>query len=272
MSWSNKIIGKISEQAEPVFRFGGWEQLGAQVRPKDERSVEQLYATIDALAERNPSVKEFVKDLKSMNPKYLGLAADTMELGSRSEMLMTNIDMNKVSPQTGKSLLQHLLGIYPKASKENPQALDFAQEVINNTDTLTSKYFLADLNGIFEVPQAAKHLEALKPMIKPIAEATINGGYLGTFEKQKNFVNLINGILTPQAKPEKISLLPKLCEIVDKAKGTYEIILNKFVQSNAPLRQVEQNLEILPRVLQNAEKQGKSIDIVDFVNNNVNLV
>lgn len=61
-------------------------------------------------------------------------------------------------------------------------------------------------------------------------------------------------------------------EIVDKAKGTYEIILNKFVQSNAPLRQVEQNLEILPQVLQNAEKQGKSIDVVDFVNNNVNLV
>ena len=272
MSWSSKIINNVSKQAEPVFRFGGWEQLGAQVRPKDERTVEQLYATIDALAKRNPAVKEFVKDLKSMNPKYLNLAADTMELSSRSEMLMTDIDMNKVSPQTGKSLLQHLLGIYPKASKENPQALDFAQEVINNTDTLTSKYFLADLNEIFEVPQAAKHLEALKPMVKPIAEATINGGYLGTFEKQENFVSLLRGVLTPQAKPEKISLLPKLSEIADNAKGTYKIVLNKFVQSNTPLRQVEENLEILPQVLQNAERQGKSIDIVDFANNNVNLV
>lgn len=284
MSIVNKLFGrgasKLNEAAQklvketPVYRFNnGFQTLGAQVRPKDERTTAQLCATIDALAERNPAVKEFVKDLKSMNPKHLGLAADTIELAGRSEMLMTNVNMNKVSPQTGKSLLQHLLGVYPKASKENPHAMEFAQEVINNTDTLTSKYFLGDCLGYFEHPEVGEHLKALKPMIKDFAEATINGGYLGTFERQANFTELIKGVATPQSKPEKIALMPKLCQAVDSVpEGNFEIVLNKFAMSDTPLKQVKENIEILPQVLQNAHRQGKSIDVVDFVNNNVNLV
>lgn len=273
--YGNNVIegcSKIVKEETPVYRFGGFEQLGAQVRPKDTRTPSQLCATINALAEKNPAVKEFVKDLKSMNPKHLGLVSDTIELASRKEMLITDVNMNKVIPQTGKSLLQHLLSVYPKASKENPHAMEFAQEVINNTDTLTSKYFLAVLNGIFTTPQAGKHLEALKPMVKPLAEATINGAYLGTFEKQMNFINLINGILTPQTKPEKIALMPKLCQAVDRVpEGNFEIVLNKFAMSDTPLKQVEQNIAILPEVAHESVKQGKSIDVVDFVNSNVNF-
>lgn len=66
-----------------------------------------------------------------MNPKYLSLAVDTMELASKRDFTMTDINMNKVIPNVGKSLLEHLLSIYPKASKENPKAMEFAQEVIN---------------------------------------------------------------------------------------------------------------------------------------------
>lgn len=274
---SPKLQNTVQEAVKeiPVYRLCGMQRFGAHVRPKDTRTTGELLATIDALAERNPSVTEFVKEIKTMNPEHLGLAADTLELANCSEMLMssTNINMNKVAPQTGKSLLQHLLSIYPKASKENPKSIEFAQEVINNTDTLTSKYFLADCHGYFEVPQAAQHLEALKPMVRPFAEATLDGGYLGTFEKQKNFTDLIKGILTPKAKPEKISLMPNLYETVENVPKTnnFRIVLNKFAESDAPIKQVKENIEVLPQVLQNAVSEGKKFDVVDFVNKNVNL-
>ena len=256
----------------PVFRFGGFEQLGAQVRPKDERTPAQMLATIDYFAQRNPVINKFMADIKEMNPKHLGLVADTVELASRQEMLMTDVDMLRVS-LTGKSLLEHLMSVYPKASKENPKAMEFAQEVINNTDTLASKYFLADMNGIFGCKEAAEHLDAIKPLIKPFAESTLKGGYLGTFEKEANFVGLIKGILTPQAKPEKIRLIPKLVEATDAApdKINCKIVLNKFAMSDTPIEQVKENIEILPAILKNSENIDKEIDVVDFVNKNVNL-
>lgn len=269
------IFNKVSSvlaTTEPVYRFNqGMQSIGAQVRPKDTRTTEELLATIDALAKRNPAIQDFVEDLKTMNPKYLGLAADTMELASRCDMTMTNIDMNKVVPQTGKSLLQHLLSIYPKASKENPKAMEFAQEVINNTDTLTSKYFLGDCCGYFEVPQAAQHLEAVKPLIKPFAESTINGGYLGTFERQANFTNLIKALINPQTDPAKISKIKTLMNLTDNAKGTYPIGIDTLAKSNESIEKINKNIEILPQVIENADKSGKTFDLADFVTKNINL-
>jgi hypothetical protein len=129
------------------------------------------------------------------------------------------------------------------------------------------------MNGIFNAPQFAQHFEATKPLIQPIAEQTLSGGYLGTFEKQQNFTSFIKNLLTPKSNPEKIALIPKLCEATDKVQNaTFAIDLDKFVQSNSSIKQVEENLTILPKVAQNAANNGKMINVVDFVNNNVNLV
>lgn len=270
MGLINKLGSGLADK--PVFRFSGWEKLGAQTRPADTRTETQLLATIDALAEKNPSVKTFIKDLKEMPPKYLGLAADTMELASRREMLMTDIDMNEVSPQTGKTLLQYLLGVYPKAAKENPAAMDFTKAVINNTDTLTSKYYLADFSGIFNIPQAAKHLRALEPSIKDIADSTINKGYTGDFTPQKNFMNMIDSLIHPEAKPEKIALLKNLGNAADKIAGEKNpVYVDRFTRSDAPLEQVKQNLARLSEGQKAAKAEGKTFDIVDFVNYNTNF-
>ena len=283
MAILNKIFGSsavkptieiLEKKAEPVLRFGGgFEKLGVQTRELDTRTPEQIDATIDYLAKRNPAIQEFVKDLKQMSPRHKALASDTIELAGRTEMLMTNVNMNKVSPETNKSLLQHLLSVFPKAEKENPASLDFAQEVINNTDTLTSKYFLASMNGIFSSPEASKHLEAIQPLVKDFAEATLNGGYTGNFEKQNNFVNFIQALLTPEASPEKIKLITKLCKVVDSVPTSENvpICLNRFVTSKTPVHQVVENIEVLPTVLENSLSNGKKIDVVDFVNHNLNL-
>ena len=49
---------------------------------------------------------------------------------------------------------EHLLSILPKASKENPKSLELAQEVIDNTDSITAKYapwygLISDINGLY---------------------------------------------------------------------------------------------------------------------------
>ncbi len=269
------VAKKTFTKAEPKFRFGGWQVAGAQKRPIDDRTPEQLFATIDELAKKNPVIKKFEKEIKEMNPKYLSLAVDTMELASKSDFTMTDINMNKVIPNVGESLLEHLLSVYPKASKENPKAMEFAQEVINNTDTLTSKYFLADMAGIFQSPKIAEHLDAMKPLVNEIAESTINGGYLGTFERQINFTNMIKSLLTPDVKPQKISLIRKLSDAVDRltsADDKVEIFIDKFVKSDTPAKQVEINIANLANVLPSVRKSGKNFDVVDYVNNNVNFV
>lgn len=265
-----KILSKQGEKA--VYRFNnGWQAMGAVARPKDTRTETQILATINELLEKSPEIKKFAGDLPKMDKKYLGLVADTLELASHREMLPTAINMNHVVPQRGKSLVQALIQAFPKASKENPAALDFAQEVIDNTDTITSKYFLGNLIEIIDNPAYAKHFEVSKPLVKDIAESTLNGGYTMDYSKQKDFMDMIQTFVNPQIAPERIGLFSKLSKITDGLDGNYPLYADRFVNSTAPLNQVEDNLNVVGQVAQLAEKQGKQINLVDFVTKNVNL-
>ncbi len=156
----NKIFGNRVQQAaqtainaakkeKPVYRFNtsGWQQMGAQTRPQDTRTPAQIDATIDALTEKIPAVKEFREQIKTLNPKHRALIADTLEMADTYEFLMTPIDMVRHKASDGKTVIQVLLSKFLKASKENPEALKFTQAVINNTDTQTSKYLLTRFAG-----------------------------------------------------------------------------------------------------------------------------
>lgn len=231
----NKIMstgGHLAEQVKPSFRFGGFQQMGAVTREADTRTTEQLIANIDYFANKLPEVAQFKEELKGMNPKHLGLVSDICEMGSTMSMLPTNINIRKPA-SNGKSLLQFLMEKLPKASKENPEMLNFTQEVINKTDTNASKYFLGSFAGVFEHPEASKHLAATKPFIKDIAESTLGGGYTMDYSKERNFVNVIGAFVNPSVNPENIETLQKVCEIADK--------------------------------------QGKAVDAIGFIRNNVNL-
>ena len=265
MSLFNSVV-----KHTPTFRFGGFQPMGASTKPVDKRTTEQLLENIEYFAESNPEVARLKDELKSMNPKHLGLVSDICELANKHELLNTNIDMKKLVAN-GKSLFAALIEKLPKASKENPEVLNFTQEVINQTDSTASKYILASIVELFEHPEASKHLAAARPLVKDIAEQTLSGGYLMDYSKEKNFVNLIATLINSNAKPEKIALIPKLTKAADKIPGKNAIYLDSFVKSNTPIKQVEENLKILPQAAEMFAKEGKTFNITGFVNHNVNF-
>lgn len=266
MSLFNSLVNHT-----PTFRFGGFQPMGAFTKNVDKRTTEQLLENIEYFAERNPEVAKFKNELKSMNPKHLGLVSDICELANKAEMMPQSINIKELRLKDGKTLFGYLMEQLPKASKNNPNALEFTQEVINQTDSTASKYFLADFAKIMEVPEASKHLATTKPLVKDIAEQTLNGGYLVDFAKEKNFMNFIKFLINPNSNPEKIAMINKLAKVADEVPGENILYLDDFVKSNTPLKQVEENIEVIPNVAKMFAKEGKTLNIVDFVNNNTNL-
>lgn len=266
------LFNAITSKLKPTLRFNqGFERMGAYTKPADTRTTEQLLENIEYFAKRNPEVAQFKNELKSMNPKHLGLVSDICELANNVEMMPQSINIQKLRFKDGKTLFGYLMEQLPKTSKNNPDALEFTQEVINQTDSTASKYFLADFAKIMEAPEASKHLAATKPLVKDIAQQTLKGGYLMDFVKEKNFMNFIKLLINPKSNPEKIAMIPKLAKAADEIPGDNMLYLDDFVRSNTPVKQVEENINVLPNVAKMFAKEGKTLDIVDFVNHNTNL-
>lgn len=269
------LIGKLIKSIEPTFRFNGWEKIGAQVRPQDTRTTEQLLANIDYFAEKLPEVAKFKKELKAMAPEHLGLASDICELGSRKEMISAPIDIRQSSPNK-KSLLEFLMEKLPKASKENPEALNFSKEVINNTDTTASKYFLNEFAGMLDHPEASKHLSATKPLIKDIAEATLQGGHRWDYEKECNFVNSLWQFINPKVNPENIEVLDKTLRTVENLPKSCDklnciIDSDTIINSKIPSAKMKENLSTFTEIAENLSKQTNEVNLSDFMTKNVNL-
>ena len=111
-------------------------------------------------------------------------------------------------------------------------------------------------------------------MIKPVAEQTINGMYLGTFERQHKFLDAMSIFLNPEIRPENIKILRKICDVLDSLKTKKDIPVNffPFLRTNIPKAQAELNLAQLPQAVRDAEKAGKEINATDYVMSNVNFV
>ncbi len=276
MSIINKLSGGIAKRTgsikAPVFRFGGFEAMGAHTKAPDTRTTEQLLTNIDYFAERNPEVADFKKELKSMNPKHLGLVSDICELANRVEMLNTGINIKKPAENGGKSLFAFLMEKLPKASKENPEALDFAQEVINQTDSIASKYYLASSTGLFDHPEAAEHLKAAKPLVKEIARAALSGGYTMDYSKERSFVETLSRFINKKAHIEKIKILPEVIKTADSVEGTVYIDSVPFIYKDTPMMQIRENLARFPQEAKKAIAKGQSeFNITDFLTQNVNF-
>ncbi len=252
----------------PLTRFGGWQHLGAVKRPVDTRTTEELYQTINLWAQKNPEVKEFLPHLKEMNPKHLGLVADTIELANRHSMFPTDINM-KGQTSAGKTLLGVLLDIFPRASKENPNALDFAQEVINNTDSITSKYFLwQTTGGVLENKNVAEHFKAAKPLVEIFAKETLMPPNPMIYDKQRDFMLLTRSVINEDTDPKRISLVK---ELVDKIKEKAWFDLGDIVFSKTPVSKMQDNLNSVGEVADMFIENGKYLDAGRFLNKNTNL-
>ncbi len=283
MAFINKFFGggaasKVQEAAQtvaertPVFRFGGWQTMGAHTRPADTRTTEQLLTNIDYFAQRNPEVAQFKKELKSMKPEHLGLVSDICELANHREMLSTNIDIKTPFKDGEKSLFAFLMEKLPKASKENPEALNFAQEVINQTDNTASKYFLGSFRQVFEAPELAKHLQVTKPYVKGIAEGTLKGAYTMDYSKERNFVESLAAYINTGADTDKIKMLDKILKLGNETQienMSFDGI--QFIHSKAPISQVEENMKVLPQLASNMANVKSNFNLTDFLTRNVNL-
>lgn len=263
------FLNSVGKELKPVFRFGGWEKIGAQTRPADTRTAAQLLENIEYFAQKNPEIAKFKNELKSVDSKHLGLVSDICELGEHHEMMSQSIDMKALKDGGGKSLLSSILEKLPKASKENPQAMEFTKEVINHTDTTASKYFLADFGGILDCPQAAKHLEATKPLVKNIAEETLSG-YKMDFENERNFMTTIKSFVDPTAKPEKITMVKEILKPVEALPDRDMMHIDRFIRSDAPAAQIRANVPQLKHASDMACRRGDWLNIDEFLTTNVN--
>lgn len=270
MSLINKISNAVSK--EPVFRFGGWKLMGAHTKAPDTRTTEQLLANIDYFAQRNQEVAMFKEELKSMNPKHLGLVSDICELSNCDDLLNSNINLRDPG-HVGKNVFATWMEKLPKASKENPEVLEFTQEVINQAGSDASKYFLAAYNGILDHPEAAEHIKATKPLVKEIAQAALSGDYTMDYSKERDFINALSGYINPNSDVEKIKLMPELIKVADSIPDNGKIFIDSFpfIQSKVPMQQIKENLEVFPQVAGEILKRGKDVNMTDFLMKNVNL-
>ena len=249
-----------------------FQRMGAYTKAPDTRTTEQLIDNIDYFAQRNPEVAKFQKELKEMNPKHLGLVSDICELANSHEMLYTSLDI-KDPRLVGKNVFATWMEKLPKASKENPEAVELAKEVINQTDNTASKYFLAAYNGILDHPEAASYINATRPLVKDIAEAALSGSYTMDFSKEQKFIEALNGFINKNSDVEKIKLMPDMLKTAASISGDADIRVDSFpfVQSKVPMSKIKENLEVFPQVAEESLKQGKDINMTDFLMYNTNL-
>ena len=252
----------------PLTRFNDWQALGAVKRAADTRTTEELTQTIKLWADHNQEAKEFLPHLKEMNPKHLGLVADTIELAHRRSILPKNINMLGQT-SAGKSLLGVLLDIFPRASKENPNALDFAQEVINNTDTLTSKNFLwQTTGGILENKSVSEHFKAAKPLVEAFAKETLEHPNPYSFAEQEGFMTLVKSVIEPAADPKKISIVK---DALDAISNKAMLHVSRFVESKAPVEKIKDNISTVGQVTALMDTSKGLRDMTDYLTKNTNL-
>ncbi|MBS4760144.1 MAG: hypothetical protein KHX03_05555 [Clostridium sp.] len=270
------LTSKILQETikKPVNRLftDAFEQMGAITRKPDTRTKDELVQTIDYYTQRIPEMKEFAKEIKTLNPKHMGTIADTLELSTHKEMLPTYINLG-AKTTNGVSYREVIVKDMIEASKTNPEAMELVDAIINNTDSTTSKYALGMMSGgILKNKELAKHMQETAKIVPDIAQETLNGGYTMDYSKQENFMDMIKTFVNPNAKPEKITaLFTDLAPATDKLKANFNIYMDKFVNSSTPLEKVKENIKVLPDIVKMLGEKVKDFDVVDFVTKNTNL-
>ena len=274
MSLFGKIATTIAKENKPVNRLftGGFESMGIVTRKPDTRTVEELQQTIDYYAQNLPEIKQFAEDIKKLNQKHMGTIADTLELSTHREMLPTFVNL-AAKKQSGISYREAIVKDMIEASKTNPEAMELANAIINNTDSTTSKYALSMMSGgVLKNKELANQMRETAKIVPDMAKETLGGPYLMDYHQQENFMQMIKTFVNPGAKPDKIvALFKDLAATADKLDNHFTIYMDKFVNSSTPLQQVKENIEILPEVVKMLGEKVKNFDIVDFVTKNTNL-
>ncbi len=252
---------------QPVRRLftSGFQQMGAVKRGVDTRNYSQLQDTIDYYADKIPEVKQFAKEIKTLNPKDLGTICDTLELANY-HALLTKVEAS-VDKTYAKTLKETLLPQMVKASKENPAGMDLVNAVINNTDATTSKYALHVMSGgVLNDKSLANQMVATAKVIPDIAKETLQGGYTMDLSKQESFMSFIKSMVNPDTKSDKItSLFRDVVPVTDARPETFNIDVLGYLTSKADVEDIRARLKMLPKVLEGIGDKIKDFDLVKYL-------
>ncbi len=253
----------VLKLTHPKLRFDSGFEPYINKRKPDTRTVEELKASIKAWANSISEAKRILPELDSMNPKHLGLVADTLELSQKNFMYSSDIDMFK-----GKSLINPLEALmlqFPAASKKNPHALDFSNEVINNAGLITSKFYLKNSadSSMLVANGVDKNFEKSIPIVDDIVAITVKApiGGRAPIERQKDFMKVISILLDKDTDVNKIEFLKDIFKTIGHG-AFHPFKINRFLQNNAtPLQHIKANIETLPIETSSAYSRGKSLDV-----------
>ncbi len=258
-----------SVPTEPVRRLftSGFSQMGAVTRDIDKRTYNVLQGNIDYYAEKIPEVKQFAKELKTLNPKDLGTICDTLEL-SEYHALLTSLEAN-IDRTFSATLKEKLLGQMVKSSKENPEGMDLVNAIINNTDSTTSKYALHVMSGgVLNNKDLARQMNATSKIVPEIAKETLSGGYTMDLSKQERFMDFIKLCVNQESQPDMIKFLfKKLVPFTDKRpeNEVFNIDVPALIRSKADIEDVVARLKALPKFLEDIGEKFKDFDIVKYL-------
>ena len=249
-----------------------WHNMGAITREPDTRTSQEIAQTIDYYTQKIPELTKFADEIKTLKHKHMGTIADTLELSEHNEFLYNTIKLGEKSPN-GITYREKLVKDMVEASKTNPEAMELVDSVINSTDTLTSKYALAMMTGgILKNKDLAKQMQATAEIVPNIARETLQGGYTMDYSKQENFMNMIKTFVNHNANPDKIkALFTELVPVTEKLEPNYDIYIDRFVNSSAPMEKVKENIKVLPDVVKMLGDKAQDMDVVEFVTKNTNL-
>lgn len=255
----------------PIMRFEGWEPIEFPKRLPDTRTVEELKGTIEAWSRRLSEVKDVLPELKNMNPKHLGLVADTIELSQKPATFFKDVDMMALDKELNINPLGVLMATFPIISKKNPNAMDFAQKVVDTAGKLMSKFFLksaAEYDLLIRNGVDQNYKNAI-PIVKPLIEESLTTPLGEEFARQEGFVYRVGILIDKDARLEKISLLEDVYKKISyKFSMPFDII--DFVKSDTPVDIINENLKSIDRDLNWCYSFGKLMDINEYLSRAVN--
>lgn len=258
----------------PKYRIAGdWNLMGAISRPLDKRSSKEIMDTVEFLASKiGNDVEQMLPEIKKMNTKHLGLVSDTFEIANMATFGPVNESLLGTL-SNGETVLHRLINKFIKASKNDHKALDFAQDIINNTDVRASKHFLLDLvsSDALENLASSPKFDAARSMIPEIAKVTLKPPYFIN-DSLENFSIFIKSLTSEKANADKVKLLKPFSGFLEKKfKSDCQLDVIKFVNSDVPNEKILDNMKSLGQMAEVIDKNGSNIDVVDFVTKNTNL-
>ena len=266
-----------------ILRRGGTITKAQQIEYEALTRLSNLASSILASELKTREITEFLKVAGDMPQRHLSLAHDVVDLSNTHAMInhdiFPTVNFNDIcqAKSTGKrtTLMGYVLNLLPGLSKANPKAVDLAETVVSHSDDTNAKFFLQRFVDGFPFVGTEKQAEATEALVEPLANSILKGMPsmdLGPRSKEQTFFNQIRHLCGEDSKPENLKLLKQTFDTVDSVAPKVDTDINLDDIRLGDTAKIQENLEVLPHVLENAEAQGlRTFDVSGFLTKNVNL-